>query len=124
MSKESPGYFRCIKEYKTPYPGSIIFRKGEQVLLGDEYDEDPAWKGWIRCQGTEDQIAWIPEDYLDIQGDRAHLIKEYDARELNLTLNEVVNISDFINGFGKASNQSGEIGWVPLNHLESISNMD
>ena len=114
-------YFRCIKEYQTPYPNSIVFREGEQVLVGVEYDQDPAWKGWIRCRGTEDQVAWIPEAYLQIKNSHGVLLREYDARELNLSIDEIVVISEIVNGFGIATNQNGELGWVPMNHLESLS---
>jgi len=113
--------FRCVEEYKTPYPHSIIFHKGENVLVGVEYDQDLDWKGWIRCRGTKDQVAWIPEGYLQIKKSRGTLIREYDARELNLRIDEIVKISEIVNGFGIAENQNGEIGWVPMNHLEPLS---
>ena len=116
-----PDYFSCIKEYKTPYPHSIIFREGEHVLVGLEYNEDPAWKGWIRCHGTEDRVAWIPEKYLRIKKSQGILIREYDAKELNLSIGEIVKISEIVNGFGIATNQKGDLGWVPVNHLEPLS---
>ena len=116
-----PGHFRCVKAYSTPYPDSILFRVGEVVIAGEEYDQDPSWKGWIRCQGAEDQAAWIPVQYLQIENSQGILLRDFDARELNLKVDEIVMVYDVVNGFGMAENQNGETGWVPLNHLEPIS---
>jgi hypothetical protein len=121
MSETVLGSYRCIKEYQTPYPNSIVFREGEQVVVGEEYDQDPTWKGWFRCQGTEGQVAWIPIDYLEKDNLHSFLLKDYDAKELNLVIDEIVKITEVIGGFGKAINMEGKKGWVPINHLEPIS---
>jgi hypothetical protein len=112
--------FRCVKEYQTPYPNSIIFRAGEHVSVGEEYDQDPAWKGWIRCRGTGDRVAWIPDEYIQITKAHGILLREYDAKELDLHLDEIVQVSEIVNGFGKAKNRNGDYGWVPMNHLEPV----
>jgi len=115
-----PGHFRCRKTYQTPYPDSILFREGEQVDVGEEYDQDPTWNGWIRCRGSENQEAWIPYQYLQIEDSLGVLLLDYDARELTLMVDEIVLVKEVVNGFGVAENQIGEIGWVPMNHLEAI----
>ena len=116
-----PGHFRCIKAYLTPYPDSILFYKGERVIVGERYDQDPAWEGWVRCRGEENQEAWIPLQYLQIQGAIGFLLQDYDARELSLNIDEVVLVFQIVNGFGMAENQAGDKGWVPLNRLEVFS---
>jgi hypothetical protein len=119
-----PSYFRCIKEYRTPYSDSISFQKGEKISVGEEYDKDPAWKGWFQCQGELGQTAWVPISYIQIKAEYGFMLCDYDAKELDLIEGEVVRITKFVNGFGNATNQKGEIGWVPLNHLERITGLD
>lgn len=116
------GLYRCIKNYQSPYPESTLFRAGEVVVVREEYTLDPAWKDWFRCLANDGREAWIPKQYLNIQGESGTLLEEYDALELNLTVDEVISVRDIINGFGIAHNKNGEQGWVPMNHLEFLSN--
>jgi variant SH3 domain-containing protein len=43
--------YRVITEYISPYPDSILFHMGDFVHVGIEFDDDPDWKNWIRCNG-------------------------------------------------------------------------
>ncbi len=113
--------YRCIQNYQSPYPKSILFRAGEVVVVGEEYTLNPAWKEWFRCLAKDGREAWIPKHYLSIQGESGTLLEEYDVLELSLTVDEVISVSDIINGFGRAQNKNGEQGWVPMNHLEILS---
>jgi len=41
------GTFRVIEAYQSPYPRPIVFRKGEKVTIGREFNEDLNWKDWV-----------------------------------------------------------------------------
>lgn len=116
-----PGTYRCIKEYVSPYPDSILFLKGERVQIGEEYEEEPDWKDWVRCQARDNREAWIPNSYLEVKENEGSLLQDYDARELSLSVGEVLEITEIVNGFGLAEKMDGELGWVPMNHLEAFS---
>jgi hypothetical protein len=116
-----PGIYKCNKDYHTPYPESILFIKGERVQIGEEFDEDPDWTGWIRCLAGDNREAWIPKSFLKIEGNEGFLLQDYDARELNASVGDLFKIIDIVNGFGQAENKDGERGWVPMNHLETNS---
>ena len=118
------GTYRCIKEYRSPYPDSIAFIKGERVLIGEEYEGDPDWIDWIRCQAPDRREAWIPKSYLVINGDEGSLVRDHDALELSLSIGDVVEISEIVKGFGLAEKNDGRRGWAPMNHLEAIPDND
>ena len=120
MIKMKLGTYRCIKEYLSPYPDSIMFSKGERVQIGEEYEGDPDWKDWIRCQASNNREAWIPKLYLVINEDEGVLLREYDALELSLSVGDVLEIREIVNGFGRAEKMNGEQGWAPMNHLEAV----
>jgi hypothetical protein len=114
-----PGIYRCTKDYHSPYPDSILFFKGERVRIGEEYDGDPDWKDWVRCQTANGNEAWIPKSYLKIDGNEGSLLQDYDARELSVTIGEILEVTEIVNGFGLAEKKDGQHGWVPMNHLET-----
>jgi len=112
--------YRVIKPYDSPYPNSLCFNKGESVTIGKEFSDDPDWSGWVWCAGSQDQQAWMPKQFLEISTSSGICLKDYDARELNLEIGELLEISEIVNGFGWAKNIRGKWGWAPLNHLELI----
>lgn len=112
--------YKVIRDYQSPYPTSVVFEKGEAVVLGKEFLEDPAWKGWIWCEAGDHRKAWVPEQYLDASDDRGTLIVTYDAKELSLRIGEVITVTEWINGFGMAEKSTGDRGWVPLRNLSTI----
>ena len=97
-----------IEAYKSPYPDSIIFEKGEEVEVGDKYHEDPDWNDWHWCKAIGEKKAWIPRQFIDIHRNEGTLNTKYDARELNLQPNEVVIVHKIVNGFAIAENSNGE----------------
>ena len=109
--------YRVIESYQSPYPGPILFQKGEAVTIGREFTDDPDWKDWLWCQGQNDNQAWVPRQYLEIEADQGIFVTDYNALELSVVVGEVLMLDEIVNGFGMAKKQSGERGWVPLKHL-------
>jgi hypothetical protein len=112
--------YRVITEYISPYPDSILFHMGDFVHVGIEFDDDPDWKNWIRCNGDGGKEAWCPGKYLDIIGDTGVFIRDYDAKELTVYIGEILSVREQVNGFGIAVKDNGEIGWVPMKILEEL----
>jgi len=109
-----------ISSYDSPYPDSIPFAIGEEVGVGTKYEDDPDWKDWYWCEANGEKEAWIPGQYLDIQGEKGTLNTGYDARELGIQAGEVVIVHKIVNGFGWAENSSGETAWAPLKYLKNV----
>jgi hypothetical protein len=116
----SQNRYRVVADYQSPYPDSIIFRKGEKVQIGKEFTEDPDWKDWVRCESENGNKAWVPKQYLKMEAGSGVFLSDYDARELSVTVDEVINVYEIVNGFGMSEKQNGERGWVPLRNLEAL----
>lgn len=112
--------YRVIEEYQSPYPNPIIFHKGEKVQVGKEFTDNPDWKDWVWCEGQNDNQAWVPKQYLEIEADQGIFITHYNALELSVVVGDVLKLYESVNGFGMAEKQNGERGWVPLRNLEEL----
>ena len=113
-----PVRYRVIDDYESPYPDPIVFRKGEQVAVGEEFLDNPEWRNWVWCTGTNDKQAWVPKQYLEIHGITGTLKEDYNARELSVEAGEVVVVYETVNGFAMTEKTDGLRGWVPLNRME------
>lgn len=110
--------YRVIEDYRSPYPESLIFHKGDHVIIRQEYQENPNWSDWVWCDGSNGVQAWTPKSYLNIHGENGVLQRNYNARELSVTEGEEIEISEIVGGFGMAVKGDGDTGWVPMNVLE------
>ena len=110
--------YRVIWEYTSPYPNPTIFRTGDAVKIGAEYQEDPDWKDWFWCEGPENIKAWVPKQFLNIDGGIGTLKRDYNAMELIVSVGEDLLIHEIVNGFGMAEKPDGTRGWVPVRNLE------
>lgn len=111
---------KVIADYESPYPESIRFAKGEKVKIGAKFDEDSGWDNWYLCEGQQGKKAWVPVQYLDINGDTGIINTPYDARELTIHKGEILETFEEINGFAMAVNSKGMKGWVPFRNLAPV----
>ena len=112
--------YRVVKSYQSPYPDSISFKKGEQVVIGREFHDAPDWRDWVWCESKSGSRGWAPKALLEIFRNQGILKRDYDARELSVKPGEIITVSEILNGFGMSEKSDGSRGWVPLNHLEVI----
>ena len=113
--------YRVIRDYESPYPAPILFQRSERVVTGSEFTDDPDWKNWLWCTGSRGQQAWVPRQFLEIQGTSAIFRRDYNALELSMYTGEVILVGEQINGFGMAEKVGGEKGWVPMRNLLQFS---
>lgn len=118
MEKPAKQY-GVIEDYQSPYSEPIIFYEGEMVTIGKEFTDDPDWKDWVWCKGQNENQAWVPKQYLEINASQGKFITDYNALELSVVVGEVLKIYEVVNGFGMAEKQNGERGWVPLKNLQN-----
>jgi len=112
--------YLVIKEYQSPYPDPILFRKGEQVTIGQKFTDDPDWQDWLWCRGENNNSAWTPKQYITTTGELSRMNRDYNAMELSVQTGETVTDSTIINGFAWAKKVSGLQGWVPLKNLSPV----
>jgi hypothetical protein len=109
--------FQVVSAYKSPYPDPIVFQKGEKVTVGQGFKGDPEWAHWVWCTGTNGKQAWVPTQYLHIDGRNGTFKKDYNALELSVTVGERVVVYEVVNGFGMTEKTDGTRGWVPMKHM-------
>ncbi len=92
MSPVKTKLYRVIKPYRSPYPDSIFFRKGEKVTVGKEFCDDPDWHDWLWCESKNGNRAWAPKQFLEIRGTAGTLRRDYNARELSVKSGEFITV--------------------------------
>jgi hypothetical protein len=110
--------YRVIEDYKSPYPRPLIFHEGDIVKIGEEFSDDPDWKDWVWCEGLKNVEAWAPKQYIKIKGKKGIFNRDYNAMELSLTVGEVLEVYEIVNGFGMAEKADGSRGWAPMKYME------
>jgi hypothetical protein len=88
------------------------------VAIGQEFKDDPDWAGWVWCQGQDGKAAWVPQVHLQVQGESGLFMTDYNAQELSVTVGELLQVHEIVNGFGMAEKRDGSHGWVPMKCLE------
>jgi hypothetical protein len=112
-------------KYKAQYPHNP--QSGDFIVgsSGDRYQyerRETIYPGWIWCFDGRGNQAWVPEAYLVITGETCQLNRDYDSRELDLSVGEVVRFLDEESGWARIVNQNEQTGWVPLSCLVRLEN--
>ena len=76
------------------------------------------WPGWIWCTNDSGKSAWVPENWVEIEGDSCVMKRDYDSTELSVEAGEVLSVESEESGWAWATKEGRESGWVPLENLE------
>ncbi|MBF0363762.1 MAG: methyltransferase domain-containing protein [Oligoflexia bacterium] len=106
---------KSIKEYQASYNNPIKVIKGTKLNTTKKESE---WPGWIWCTDSNNYEGWIPERYLQIENDMAISLRAYNAKELTITINEILHIYDEECGWFWCKNKNDEYGWIPKENIE------
>jgi hypothetical protein len=83
---------------------------GDSVVLGPK---DAAWPGWIWATGKDGRGSFVPEDHLAITGEKAEVLKPFNARDLSVKKGDTVEALREVSGWLWCQNSTGEEGWLP-----------
>jgi len=78
------------------------------------------WPEWIWCTNDAGKSDWVPENWVEIEGESCVMKRDYNAVELSVEVGEVVTIDFEESGWAWATKEGGESGWVPLDHLRRL----
>ena len=112
-----PHTYRVTKPHQSPGPEPWIVRQGERLSFERRETE---WPGWIWCTDVSGKSGWVPENWVDIEGDSCVMKRDYVATELSVDVGEVLTPEFEESGWAWATKEGGESGWVPLDHLGRI----
>ena len=114
----NPKHYRVVRDYESPYPDPVIFLKGEEVKVGQEFKDDPDWRDWVWCEGANGKGAWSPKQFINIDGTKGTFDRDYNAMELSVKAGEGLVVYEIVNGFGMSEKPDGKRGWVPMRNIE------
>jgi hypothetical protein len=110
---------RVISEYQTPYSEPLVISAGEELVMDEKESE---WSGWIWCTNQDGKSRWVPEKYVERRGDIAIALYDYEATELSVSVGEELSMGKEESGWIWCTNQEGQSGWVPADHVEKLPN--
>jgi len=110
--------YRVVKSYESPYTEPLTLPKGERLRWEPRECE---WPGWIWCTTAGGASRWVPESWVEQEGEFCALQRDYTATELSVEEGETVTVESEESGWGWATNESGGSGWVPSEHLALLA---
>jgi Variant SH3 domain/SH3 domain len=113
---------RVLRPYAAQYPDPIEVTQGEAITLGKR---DIDYPGWIWATSpASGKSGWIPEQFVQVNGDEARVNRDYSARELSVAEGDIVTIIEELLGWALVESPAGR-GWVPATTLaRSVSSAD
>ena len=102
MKANSVSTARVIADYQAPYPDPIVVKAGDEVSIDSGKKTD--WAGWAWCTGRAGKSGWVPEAYIDRDGDVGHMRCDYDAIELTVHVGELLCCKASVSHVGIATN--------------------
>ena len=106
--------WRAIKPWQVHYADPIRGAAGDRLALGRRDDEFP---GWVWATAADGRAGWVPESWLNVEGESGVLLRGYTAAELPLEPGDVVRGELVESGWLWATHESGRDGWAPLDCL-------
>src|SRR5262245_7132668 len=115
-----PQTYEVTASYTRQYDDPIVATKGERVAAGkrETWSTDP--DSWVWCTGAAGKSGWVPEAFLEIEGDTAIFQRDYSALELSVTVGERLTGFEQAAGWVWSENAAGARGWVPLDNVRAI----
>lgn len=101
--------------YKSAYPEPLIAAAGETLAVEDR---ETQWPGWLWGEHPGGQAGWVPDVYLQRDGDRGTLVRDYDATELTVDVGEELTALSEHGGWMRCRLDDGSLGWIPAEHVE------
>jgi SH3-like domain-containing protein len=101
---------RVAADHQASFGYGLVFYAGDK--LGVE-DRDTAWDGWTWCVDREGTGAWVPDHFIDRQGDSCVVLRDYDSTELTVKEGDALEVMEEANGWLWCVDQVGLRGWVP-----------
>ena len=99
-----------VAPHELPAYEPLDLQAGDEVSVGRN---DAEWPAFVWCQTADGRGSWIPEAFLSGEGEERTLKRAYCARELVVTVGEVVSLLEEIGGWCFVRNADGGEGWIP-----------
>jgi uncharacterized protein YgiM (DUF1202 family) len=109
---------KVIKSRRSEYPDPLIIKQGQKLRTEKK---DTEWPGWTWCIDEGGKAGWVPFSYLQITGETAKAIRNYDATELTVKAGAELKLIDEEARWYWCQDSSGKEGWVPAECISVIA---
>jgi hypothetical protein len=109
----NPTQFRtacAVRSYTASCHDPLQVKAGDVLTIEPKISE---WSGWIWCVSDDGKGGWVPESWGRIEGTSFHMQKDYDATELNVSLDDTITVRDEESGWLLCQDRFGHRGWIP-----------
>ena len=110
---------KVIKDHHSDVLIPFQAQKGE-IVKGKE--KPTQWEGWLYCKNKGGIFGWVPKAFVTpvkYSSEEFQFVRAYNAFEISASEGEFVIIKEIESGWARIENESGKIGWIPLENLDN-----
>lgn len=114
---------KVIKSHQSEVLTPFQAEKGD-IVVGKE--KTTQWEGWLYCKNKDGIYGWVPKAFVSSvknSSEEFRFIRDYNSFEISVSKEEFVKIHEIESGWAIIENESGKIGWIPLENLEINNRM-
>ncbi|SEH87630.1 Variant SH3 domain-containing protein [Rheinheimera pacifica] len=119
----SPKRYIVVSSHKSEFPKPITIKKGDPLLVGEEYKGAEGWDNWYLCTTPGQEPGWVPGQIIGrCENSHGKALDDYTAKELNVQEGELLTGSRVLNGWLWCEKMvSTDFGWVPLENVKEVA---
>jgi uncharacterized protein YgiM (DUF1202 family) len=104
-----------VRAYRSTSTDPIVMKTGDRLQVEDRQTD---WVGWVWCIHPSGKSSWVPENFLQREGDTACATRDYDATELTVEEGLRLEVLEEEAGWYWCRTEAGNFGWVPVENIE------
>ena len=111
-----------VKVIKSHHSEVLIPFQAEKGEIVNGKEKPTQWEGWLYCKKKDGIFGWVPKAFVTpVKGssEEFQFIRSYNAFEISASEGEFVTIIEIESGWARIENESGIIGWIPIENLDS-----
>jgi len=116
MSIRADSLVPVIMDYNAPFTDPIRVKAGEILTIDPSKQTDIP--GWIWCSSCAGKSGWVPEAYVDRQGNNGIIRCDYNAIELTICTGDILTVHKMESTFYWVADHAGRQGWVSAAHVD------
>ncbi len=110
-----------VKVIKAHHSDVLIPFQAEKGEIVKCKEKPTQWEGWLYCKNKDGIFGWVPKAFVTQvkdSSDEFQFVCVYNSFEISATTGEFVKIKEIESGWARIENESGKIGWIPLENLD------
>ena len=109
-------FFELSKGHKRSYDDPMQVKQGEVMRVTKRELWDDRYP-WLWCVTASDKEGWMPESFVEINGEQGTALRDYNAIELTVAIGDNLTIMDEVGGWYWVQLPRRENGWVPVEYV-------